>query len=82
VKTCHMAERKMSSWGRTKLVPDEGRGAGGKRIPGLAVRLGEADGEQLEPDTHIWQSRARGEAAVTTVPPAAARRAWGCCSAP
>lgn len=45
--------------------------------------LGEADGEQLESDTHIWQRRVRGEAApVTTAPLATALRSQGCGSSP
>lgn len=83
MKTCHTAERKMSSWARPNWCLMKDVGPGGKRIPRLAVLHGEADGEQLELDTHIWWSRVRGEAvaAVSTVPLASALRARGCSSA-
>lgn len=57
MKTCHGAERKTSSWAGPNWCLMKDMGPGGKRIsgPGGAGGWGQADGEQLGPDTHSWR---------------------------
>lgn len=53
--------KKNEQLGRTKLVPDEGHGAWWKKDLGARrCGWGQADGEQLGPDTHIWRRGASG----------------------
>lgn len=57
MKTCHGAERKTSSWAGPNWCLMKDMGPGGKRIsgPSGAGGWGQADGEQLGPDTHSWR---------------------------
>lgn len=66
MKTCHGAERKTSSWAGPNWCLMKDMGPGGKRIsgPGGAGGWGQADGEQLGPDTHSWRHGASGAGAI------------------